>query len=179
MKAVLMSIHPKWCELIASGKKTVDIRKTKPLIDTPFTCFIYETQDKHYENLGYCFGVGKCFEHTIGKVIGEFVCDVVFSLSIFYSNPNDRLASREFPFTCLTDKEVMYYLGNGGDGYGWRISDLVIYDKPRELSEFSKAGFGHVVPLKRPPQSWMYVDLEERLEALDHSKERRMRGWRR
>lgn len=38
--AVLMSIKPKWCELIASGKKTVEIRKTKPLIDTQFTCYI-------------------------------------------------------------------------------------------------------------------------------------------
>lgn len=32
MKAVLISIQPKWCELIASGKKTIEVRKTRPKI---------------------------------------------------------------------------------------------------------------------------------------------------
>ena len=76
------------------------------------------------------------------------------------------MASREFPFTCLTDKG-MDYLGNGGEGYGWHISDLMIYDKPRELSEFRyyntsvKVENGIILPtheIKRPPQSWMYVE---------------------
>lgn len=31
------------------------------------------------------------------------------------------------------------------------------------LSEFGKVGFGHEVPLKRPPKSWMYIeDLGEK-----------------
>ena len=30
MKSVLISIQPKWCELIASGQKTVEVRKSKP-----------------------------------------------------------------------------------------------------------------------------------------------------
>ena len=46
MKAVLISIQPKWCELIASGKKTVEVRKTKPKIETPFKCYIYMTDNK-------------------------------------------------------------------------------------------------------------------------------------
>lgn len=33
MKSVLISIHPKWCELIADGKKTVEVRKTRPKIE--------------------------------------------------------------------------------------------------------------------------------------------------
>ena len=36
----------------------------------------------------------------------------------------------------LTDKEIEDYLGNK-DGYGLHISDLKIYDKPKELSEFA------------------------------------------
>ena len=32
MKAVLISINPKWCELIASGKKTVEVKKSKVLM---------------------------------------------------------------------------------------------------------------------------------------------------
>ena len=44
MKSVLISIQPKWCELIASGKKTVEVRKTKPKIETPFICYVYQTR---------------------------------------------------------------------------------------------------------------------------------------
>ena len=46
MQAIMISIHPKWCELIASGKKTVEVRKTRPKIETPFKCYIYETKGK-------------------------------------------------------------------------------------------------------------------------------------
>ena len=46
MKAVLISIQPKWCELIASGKKTIEVRKTRPKIETPFRCYIYMTATK-------------------------------------------------------------------------------------------------------------------------------------
>ena len=44
MRAVLISINPKWCKLIIDGKKTVEIRKTRPKIDTPFKCYIYCTR---------------------------------------------------------------------------------------------------------------------------------------
>ena len=43
MKAVLMSIQPKWCELIASGKKTIEIRRNIPKLDAPFKVYIYCT----------------------------------------------------------------------------------------------------------------------------------------
>lgn len=46
MKSVLISIQPKWCELIASGKKTVEVRKTAPKLQTPFKCYIYCTGGK-------------------------------------------------------------------------------------------------------------------------------------
>ena len=40
-KAVLLSIRPNWCKLIASGRKTVEVRKNEPKLDKPFRCFIY------------------------------------------------------------------------------------------------------------------------------------------
>ena len=40
-KAVMLSIHPKWCEKIASGEKTIEVRKTRPKLETPFTAYIY------------------------------------------------------------------------------------------------------------------------------------------
>lgn len=46
MKAVMLSIQPKWCELIASGKKTIEVRKTAPQLQMPFKCYIYETKRK-------------------------------------------------------------------------------------------------------------------------------------
>ena len=47
MKSVLISIKPKWCELIANGKKTVEVRKSRPKIETPFKCYIYCTKIKN------------------------------------------------------------------------------------------------------------------------------------
>lgn len=55
-KAVLLSIAPRWCELIARGKKTVEVRKTRPKIDTPFKCYIYMTAGNAvYPVCGYDF----------------------------------------------------------------------------------------------------------------------------
>ena len=190
-KAVLISIQPKWCELIASGKKTVEVRKTKPKLETPFKCYIYCTKDKwqhlvQMPDKSYRIYNGKeygkydkslIFEgEAIGKVIGEFVSDKIFPISVYYDNPNCKLALKEFPYVCLTDKQIIDYLGNGEQGYGWHISNLVIYDKPKELGEFKKvnrecwyADLGlakrdcHECQnkgcfLQRPPQSWCYVE---------------------
>ena len=48
MKAVLISINPLWCELIGNGEKTVEVRKNRPKLKTPFEVFIYCTKAKHY-----------------------------------------------------------------------------------------------------------------------------------
>ena len=137
MKAVLISIQPKWCELIASGKKTVEVRKTKPKLETPFKCYIYETKDKHFANMGYCWGDKKFFEHAICKVIGEFVCDKVeniFSQSRFWLNEDILKVS------CLSREEIWRYSSGAEKLYAWHISNLKIYDKPRALSEFYAEG---------------------------------------
>lgn len=193
-KAVLFSIKPKYCELIASGKKTIEVRKTKPKLDTPFKCYIYCTKGElltrsHYNSKIYVASSPK-YQKSLerngnitlsGKVIGEFMCDGIIPISIEYSNPNSRIALKEFPYTCLTDKEIMDYLGNGKTGYGFHISDLVIYDKPKYLDEFMAFGKSNCnckncnnclymsingvcdikdsyQPLFRPPQSWCYVE---------------------
>ena len=170
-KAVMISIRPKWCNLIASGKKTIEIRKTKPNLETPFRCYIYCTNTKPFLVWGDVFrgnwetefteirgysrkAAEKIWDVFNGNVIGEFVCDAVIPMSIKYSDPNSKLALKEFPYTCLTDKQIIDYLGNGVGGYGWHISDLKIYDQPKELREFN---------FSRPPQSWCYVEeLEDK-----------------
>ena len=192
MKSVLISIHPKWCELIASGKKTIEVRKTAPK-EAPFKAYIYETYDKKYVDIGICWGNGKCFEHGCEKVIGEFVCD---DIKTYYADdfvgaldldgteitePKDGEFAYWIPEekeTCLPYVEIIAY-GNGKTLYGWHISDLKIYDKPRDLREFRKGGFmteqqwlAALYPnthchyeawakryeITRPPKSWCYVE---------------------
>lgn len=73
MKAVLMSIKPKWCEKIFNGEKTIEVRKTAPK-EVPFKVYIYETKAGFIEAVrGTC---PKC-AFSRGKVIGSFVCDKV------------------------------------------------------------------------------------------------------
>ena len=45
--AVMLSIKPKYCELIASGEKTIEVRKTKPKIEKTFKCYIYCTKESY------------------------------------------------------------------------------------------------------------------------------------
>lgn len=137
MKSLLISIQPKWCELIASGKKTIELRKTRPKIDTPFKCYIYETKDKDYDGIGVHWENGRDFLHNVGKVIGEFVCDSIISVGY---NKNgygldDAAINGVIARSCITEKDLYKYL-KGKTPYLWHIADLVIYDKPKELSKF-------------------------------------------
>ena len=143
MKAVLIAIKPKWVEKIASGKKTVEVRKSAPK-EVPFKAYIYETYDKNYDNIGVCWGEGKTFEHGCKKVIGEFVCNkvkkyephVILCACYEVNGADVKENLRYNKGTCLS-YEDMVKKSNGKPLYGWHISDLKIYDKPRELSEFS------------------------------------------
>lgn len=54
-KAVLISIRPGWCEKIANGEKTIEVRKTRPKLETPFKCYIYCTKSPPYLVLGDVF----------------------------------------------------------------------------------------------------------------------------
>lgn len=128
-KSVLISIQPKWCELIASGKKTIEVRKTTPKLETPFKCYMYETK-----NAKGVRGFSILGRYRLGKVIGEFVCDRIktFDYRLYaYSISIDELIE-----TQLGVEDLNNY-GKGKTLYGWHISDLKIYDTPKELREFS------------------------------------------
>ena len=180
-KAVLISIQPYWVFLIIAKmmgwniekEKTVEVRKNYPKAnDWDKTAKIYCSKDKksfakipkEYQPL---------MQQFLGKVIGEFVCDNIDEFT-----PSSRgIQFRRFGAlgdTCLSLKEITEYL-NGQKGYGWHISDLGLYDKPKELSKFTKPipEYSCLLPcdvldcvkchnevehLKRPPQSWCYVE---------------------
>ncbi len=174
-KAVLISIKPKYCELIATGQKTIEVRKTKPKLEVPFKAYIYCTKDKPITGK---LSSGKYSQDHIfnGKVIGEFICDQIYNYS---ANPflsekskteltiSDEEMEKE---SFLSKHELRSYEERSGNSkwglLGWHISNLVIYDKPKELSEFSndssqltydENGNVKYVGMKRPPQSWCYV----------------------
>lgn len=204
MKAVLLSIQPKWCELIASGEKTVEIRKTKPKLETPFKVYIYCTKGRgdclwRWNGIWYDTQDPNHRPNRLdGNIIGEFVCKKIEDIQIrhftVFGHENLYTAVGENPdnqwlkHSCLSYSEVVQY-GNLAPLYGWQISDLVIYDEPKELSEFFRKCeatrcegcehlkyqrvnrdeydydceyFNYKIPIARPPQSWCYV--EERSE---------------
>ena len=194
MKSVLIAIRPQWVEKIANGEKTIEVRKTAPK-EVPFKCYIYESRNgghrcKHCNEKDSCYSYAPknvgCYNGS-GKVIGWFICDKVDKIMTlqhtYYNFLGVPLATTteyciwndDLPQMCLTKKEIEDY-GKGKTIYGWHISDLKIYDTPKELSEFC-------IPCKvscencknplyfecwceekgkkivtRPPQSWMHVE---------------------
>ena len=190
MKAVMISTQSRWVEKIANRKKTIEVRKTAP--EVPFKAYIYCTKAKPYLYreanppfelfLDSQLYKGKGYDDRLfsGKVIGEFVCDRITNISVVVRNCNENYNevyhNDECKGSCLTWKELQEY-GKDKPLYGWHISDLKIYDKPKELSEFSRpcsySGLcfsckrtsfkkdGNLLcntKITRPPQSWMYVE---------------------
>jgi predicted transcriptional regulator len=138
-KAVLISIRPKWVEKIANGEKTIEVRKTKPKLETPFKCYIYCTLPKypHEDFIATDYPMPQFYGG--GKVIGEFTCERIAPITYDGGRlwcPTNAAFS---PATCLSQAEIIAYIGDKGRCYGWHISDLRIYDTPRELSEFTPA----------------------------------------
>ena len=196
MKSVMLSIKPKWCELIASGRKTIEVRKSRPKLEVPFKCYIYCTKaDQRLidiirdgdENYGEIYHGKPVFIKTEKgsvcdmygkrqKVIGEFVCDYILEITPdTYGHHEYFISDDDLNASCLTTNDLWGY-ANGKTLYGWHISDLVIYDEPRELSEFLRinrecwyADLGLAKRdcpecknaeclVSRPPQSWCYVE---------------------
>lgn len=195
MKAVMLAVQPKWCEKIANEEKKVEVRKTAPK-QVPFKCYIYCSKDnaneivllKNYKNR-FIFGDyrnadGHFYTIANGKVIGEFICDKIDEIVPDYNPVTTKfyygyVADTEA--TCLSEEELQKY-GKNKSLYFWHISDLKIYDKPKELHEFKRecpkisikradcitCPFEYYEPrkrvsscdayLKRPPQSWQYVE---------------------
>lgn len=189
-------------------EKCIEVRKSAPK-EVPFKGYIYATRPKKYYKCGAVstsdellwlangkikigdgfelWANGEDYQCVNGKVIGEFICDKVYNLIdafggiVFADEKLNQLEPQLFrDMSCLTDEQTANYLGDK-DGYGWHISDLKIYGKPKELSEFSRPcsyngicysckrfrpngmpidkpyGFCERT-ITRPPQSWQYVE---------------------
>lgn len=194
MKSVMLSIRPKWCEKIASGEKTIEVRKTKPKLETPFKCYIYCTVEMAGHDALWVLDAPTREKYSLvavsayletpegankgnGKVIGEFTCDRIYkidkdSTDFLFKAGGLSVYKQAAEEKCglrvaMTDDELHGYLGHC-QGYGWHIVGLRIYDQPRELNEFTglrNTRFGAApYDIKRPPQSWCYV------EAMDSER---------
>ena len=185
MREVLISIQPKWCKLILKCigwenqrplyKKRLELRKTAP--KPPFKAYIYCTKGKTIDEFFTIATKGNNYLAN-GKVIGEFTCDYVLS---HCEMANADMAEN---MSCVSREDISKY-ANGKNVRGWHIDNLVIYDKPKELSEFQlcenircSAYLNRMCLLRkqndviqcknldcqhkritRPPQSWCYVEL--------------------
>ena len=185
MKSVLISIQPKWVEKIVNGEKTIEVRKTRPKLETPFKCYIYMSQGD-LKDLGL---YSEWIYKNRMKVVGEFICDKVYSIKnrgfcFSVATEGESITDEIARQSCLDYDDMVSYLGNK-DGYGLHITDLKIYDKPKELSDFispskvkkcvdycinaicSNLGYEELCgairrceykKLTRPPQSWQYIN---------------------
>jgi len=160
-KAVMISIRPEWVKKIARGEKIIEVRKTRPKLETQFKCYIYCTNrgrplvygdvfrgdwDMDYVQT-YGWGreeADRMWGVMNGKVIGEFICD-----DITWHGGSDLIVKedreRATAESCLSRKDLLDYLGvkpgtsvyeKKCEFYCWHISDLKIYNEPKELSEF-------------------------------------------
>lgn len=168
-KAIMISIRPKWVAKIIRGDKTLEIRKTCPkqlrgdtsTVPEPIEVYIYCCKPKHGE-----IGCHINFKRVEGKVIGKFTLNKITPTYHFYEEELCALS-------CVSKEELFKYLGYG-DGYAWHIDNLVIFDKPRELSEFKVRShkvngiglngepqkFEILKPLNKAPESYCFVEKE-------------------
>lgn len=224
MKAILMSVQPKWLEKILNGEKTIEIRKTMPKCELPIDVYLYCTRPKERWSVGcmvfyndelYKLPSGEikygssielmaydnCTRDNFlnGKIVAKYIVGEVKpcfydemcfpdGYEDFDGNWVDRsvvcgkqyyITCEELEKSCLTYDELENY-GKGKPLYLNEITNLVIFDKPKELGEFYKVkttelkaditkprnfdnanGFQlEYIPITKAPQSWMYCEVE-------------------
>lgn len=165
MRAIMISIQSQYVEKILNGEKTIEIRKTKPKCELPCKVYIYCTKGK---KLYKC--VSNFDEDLLnGKVVAEFTLNKIYTLE---RDLNDWLPKNRYDVSNELLKDInlnqneLWNYGQGKTLYAWHIDDLKIYDKTKELSEFSSISkrmkgkesrfSSHL--LQRPPQSYCYVE---------------------
>lgn len=178
-KTVLISIRPEWCKKILSGEKTVEIRKTRPKMETPFKVYIYCTKTAE----GWLRTVPvQGWQRMDGFVIGEFTCykiDTIQRMGIDnnfdycylslneFGNDDIAIEIQDVKKSCIPKSELNSYAKSAPELFAWHISDLKVYDTPRDLDEFSRFGFllewadqiafaeiGVVKIMNRPTATW-------------------------
>lgn len=204
MKSILISIHPEWVEKIANGIKKLEIRRSKPRRELPIDALIYCTNgDKELwlsKNDRRCFTTMKghapftlvplqeAYYHLNGKVVGKFrlkkVEEFVYGNAVesvdeecVEAKLNHHDFDQLLKQAAMTREQLEAYAPI--HFYAWYISDLEIFDEPKQLEDFystdatkfkgieemaeeSKKKYqDQFYKIKSAPQSWRYVEVEE------------------
>lgn len=184
MKAVMLSLRPQWCEKIFNGSKTIEVRKTAPKLETPFTVYVYQTKIKGKK--GDSFMVVDALNENLGcgKVIVSFVCDRIREI-IPLGLRGFKLGAEWLKEMCLSKEQLDEY-GGLKTLYSWHITEPKLFDKPRDITEFALYGrcaedcdeydicardseggrmsckYFKRTFLERPPQSYCFVETDEK-----------------
>ena len=183
---ILASLKPYYYYLIGERKKTIEVRKS-PLKNLPQDIAFYMSKDeKSFAKIPKEFQ--EKYRKHFGKIGMRIVCDEVEEFHEWELSPQGKFADFErerlenfLTAACLSEEEVVRYRENlpyFKPLYGWHISDLKIYDKPKPIMQFYKP-----CPIKikncpvcelystytgccmnnidRPPQSYMFVEEVE------------------
>ena len=178
MKNIIISIKPQYVEKILNGEKTIEIRKTIPKYELPCKVCIYCTKGKDILSFDiakqkYVLNIKNGFLN--GRVVAEFTLNKIDKLeyrhlSVSHTNayiPVNTNADYQWEKHCCVDYNSIVDYGKFAPLYAWHIDDLKIYNEPKELSDFTRLisepfetwHYNHREKLKRPPQSWCYVEV--------------------
>ena len=198
-KAILMSIKPKYVAEILNHRKTIEIRKTSPKCDLPIDVYIYCTKGDslHRNKAGWWFVhdypttfITEDDLTTVreqkpfnGKVVAKFALRKVerfiqgLNEDEYERLPNFALQDYDYhgldclmEKACLNDEEINEYAPDLSF-YAWHISDLEIFDEPKELDGFDypnpsgtrnigQRSINGLPSKKHPPQSFCYIEID-------------------
>lgn len=133
MKSVLRSIKPYWFYLIYEGKKTIEVGKDYPKADDwNRTIELYCSKDmKSFNRIPKEYQ--EKYRKYLGKAGARFICGKVDEYIYDYCDGVD--IDDDTMLETAIDREDINVYAKGKTIYGWHISDLKIYDKPKELYE--------------------------------------------
>lgn len=170
---IVLPIHPEHCYNIATGKKTLEIRKRRHCPTPPFKAYVYCTKaDVHCQTICGSMVIntdefyrlpdgtlrhdwsGELMAFPSGswgkdnflnkKVIGEFICK---RMIVHSALPDYSFTKQELDHICVSRERLEEY-GAGKQLSGLIIEGFKLYDHPLMLADFG---------LTRPPQSWCYT----------------------
>ena len=181
MNKILIAINPRWCREILAGRKTIEVRKTRPNCRQPIKCYIYCTLSGSNELFREVLSrdIAKWnkegWADKKGNVIGECTIRAIDRVCrVGYMGQDDtqseymivghlapqQITADMYRAMALSKSEIAKYFG-GKEGYLWHISDVQEYAKPIPVSSFIRlreTKFGlELNEIERPPQSWFYV----------------------
>ena len=140
--ALILSIHPRFCERIDDGTKTMELRKRKPKVDIGTTVIVYETVPTK-------------------AIIGHFTIDGILVDSI------NRFWRKVKPFAAVSHQEFKMYYEDSQEGVALLIKDFHRLDRPVPLEKIREL-LGNFYP----PQSHIYLDAKATTKILDFGNQK-------